>query len=248
MDVAKCASARPTRPLAGLCDGTPDIFVFCVVQGYCQDGSALQKDAVAWNGCSPICSEVSGVRDRQTRSGCACRSPALRPHPFGLSMSKPRACAQRPSAPSRRRAPVVASLCRSAKYADVPGGQGQRPCPFRPATSAQALFAFRPPPARYAGQVRKLAPEYRDSNSADLARKRADPAPLRCSAAQRRAAGCPPAAWRGAMGLRERVARRVTARRGLEETARQRGHTPALNATFHRVVHPAPQVDGEGRA
>ena len=185
MDVAKCASARPTRPLAGLCDGTPDIFVFCVVQGYCQDGSALQKDAVAWNGCSPICSEVSGVRDRQTRSGCACRSPALRPHPFGLSMSKPRACAQRPSAPSRRRAPVVASLCRSAKYADVPGGQGQRPCPFRPATSAQALFAFRPPPARYAGQVRKLAPEYRDSNSADLARKRADPAPLRCSAPQR---------------------------------------------------------------
>ena len=39
--------------------------------------------------------------------------------------------------------------------------------------------------ARYAGQVRQLGPEYRASNMSDLARKRADPAPLRCSAPQR---------------------------------------------------------------
>ena len=48
--------------------------------------------------------------------------------------------------------------------------------------------------ARASGQVRKLGPEYRASNSADLGRKRPDPDTLRFSAAHRRPSGCPPAA------------------------------------------------------
>ena len=48
--------------------------------------------------------------------------------------------------------------------------------------------------ARASGQVRKLGPEYRASNSADLDRKRSDPDTLCFSAAHRRPSGCPPAA------------------------------------------------------
>ena len=46
--------------------------------------------------------------------------------------------------------------------------------------------------ARASGQVRKLGPEYRASNSADLDRKRSDPDTLRFSAAHSKRLAAPP--------------------------------------------------------